>query len=1470
MITHYQTLFMIISTKHASSYMRLLFSSALFFISINAYVQKDYDKSEQVDGSLQQVSAAVKAENMALEKIPPSFRSHPELGKKRPHDSQMRNSYELIHERTANSRTFIHPCGSLTQAFSDVPLHYKCEEGWWRSVELKFEADPYHKNTYLLNKKAIPMAFDAKNINSNVSFDEDNILHIRKALSLLQKDEHGALISKTDPGSFKADLKKDDAVVYVMDVFNGVDMTVHFDHFVIKRNYVVRSGHFLLPNTETVIIRELVEVPQGWSLTPDDDVTQLKKNQGINSLKLQNANGEIKTRFLRPIFTDAAPDRNTGTVAGFYNISQKNLTAYYVDIVIPASWLRDPSRIYPVTIDPVVIVDDSTVVPSCFHPNFQQSTLNINVPAGDFIFNTYLLWEFTAVTGSSAWMADQRSYVSGPSGQTGVFSGTGNNAGTQVYTAHTTIANGQSTGHVQLDFFASRVWGGSGCNANFNYIGRRYVEITHDTTLPAPGQFVVNEFSASNRQVLDEFGNYEDWVELYNASPNFIDITGYYLSDNPNNPTKWKFPGGLIPPGGHLVVVCSGRDTLTASGPHAGFRLTQLDPESVILSDTAGNVLESYTLFPLQNGHSYGRRTDGDSLWGIFANPTRGTANTGYYTGYSPKPVLSTDAGFYSTPVTVSINAPDPNVEIRYTTNGSTPTSTSTLYTGPITVSTTTVIRARTFSPDPLVLPGFIETNTYFINENHVLPVFSFSGDALNVLFGGSQIETIGAYEFFDENGTFIDASVGCFNKHGNDSWNYPQRGVDFIARDEYGYNDELEYKFFATSDRTKFQRLMVKAAANDNYPFETGGAHIRDSYIQTLSQLVGLDMDVRSSTNCIVYVNGDYWGVYDLREKVDDKDYTRYYYNQRRKYKGSEEYVQFLKTWGGTVPKYGEQRAVQDWAHLRNFISNNNMGDSANFAYVNSLLNMESFIDHKVYNSIIVSRDWLNYNTGWWRGLHPSGGAQKWRYILWDTEAALGHFHNYTGIPNTSATAPPCQVENITVGNGHAQSLLKLINENPDVWHHYVSRYADLLNTHLSCDNMIHVLDSMVNVIAPEMPRQIARWGGNINTWQNNVQNVRDFINQRCTALIQGLINCYNLTGPYDVHFQVEPPMSGEIKMNTVWLPHDPFDAFVFGGMPTKLEARGFGPYQLSHWQVGNHVVSPSNTSPEIILSMMQNDTITAHFYNPNLHGKELLYYWHFNELETPQDVTSIDADYKLLSWATPQMTYQGIGPRDIDVYNTGSDLNLQLTENAGKAARVRNPSINRPLVFNMPTTGYGNLLFEYAVHRSGNGMLNNIISYSIDGVNYTQAGLTQNTFSIDEDYKLVSIDFSGITDVNNNPDFHVKIIFDGNHNQINGNNRFDNITLKGELFTPAAYVESLALEISVYPNPFSDEVVITATEDITVVELYDLKGQLVRAIHLQGQKSQKINMGDLTAGMYFAHIIAGSKQHKVKLIKQ
>lgn len=740
-------------------------------------------------------------------------------------------------------------------------------------------------------------------------------------------------------------------------------------------------------------------------------------------------------------------------------------------------------------------------------------------------------------------------------------------------------------------------------------------------------QIFINEYSCSNiTGPTDAYGENEDWVELYNAGGAAVDLTGYYLSDKSNNLTKWQIPSGTINNNGYKMVYASGRNTVNGTQLHPNFTLVQTKNEWIILTMPDGTtVVDSIKIVHMtKNNHSVGRQTNGAATWKLFTTPTPGAANSGALNFYTPTPVFSVSPGFYTGTQTVSITCSNAAATIRYTLDGSVPTTTSTLYAGPISITTTKVLRAKAFSTDEL---SFTASGTYFINVNHTVPVVSVAGagngSVASLLAGNSGINPQGFFEIWEADQSFVDKGEGEFNKHGNDSWAYDQRGFDFIMRDQYGYDHEIDHQIFPETPRDNFQRVILKPGASDNYPFESGGAHIRDAFVHTLSQKADLKLDERTWRPCVVYVNGQYWGVYELREKADDADYTEFYANQ------DKFNLQYLKTWGATWSEYGGAQAQTDWDALRTYITSNNMANAANFAYVDSQLNWESLIDYFVINSYIVNQDWLNWNTAWWRGMDPLGDKKKWRYTLWDMDACFGHYINYTGIPDASANADPCNVENLPNpgGQGHTDILQKLIDENPVVEQYYITRYVDLVNTYFSCDYMNFLLDSMINQITPEMTQHCTRWGGSLAGWQANVQDMRDFMNARCVALNQGMIDCYTLTGPFAFTVDVTPPLAGEVKVNSIWAPTYPWSTNYFGGINTNLVAKANPGFVFDHWEfTANTLINPiaEDTNAMDVLAPV---TVTAVFIadNPDLDGDGCL---NVDEATAGTDPTNPDTD--------------------------------------------------------------------------------------------------------------------------------------------------------------------------------------------------------------------------------------------------
>ncbi|MBK7173799.1 MAG: lamin tail domain-containing protein [Bacteroidales bacterium] len=510
---------------------------------------------------------------------------------------------------------------------------------------------------------------------------------------------------------------------------------------------------------------------------------------------------------------------------------------------------------------------------------------------------------------------------------------------------------------------------------------------------------VINEYCVTNvDQHADNYGEFPDWIELYNAGSSVVNLKDYGLSDNPDNPDKWKFPVNFnLPSHGYKIIWLSGRNESSLTGIHTNFKLTQtkIPAESLVLSDPTGVVLEEKVLEVTQLGHSRGRTTDGSSEWSVFTAPTFGSSNNSAtpYTRYAEKPVMSVDAGFYTNSFSLTITTNELNAVIRYTTNGYEPKPTSLTVTGPITMATTRVMKAKTFSSDPQVLPSLVEFRTYFFNVSHSLPVISVAADNLtDLLNGDASLVPYGSYEYFGTDDQLTTSSYGQINKHGQDSWGNPQRSIDVVSRDECGYNSALKNKFFKTSDRTEFQRLILRASGDDNYPAKDSAIQMRDDFIMTASDLMGQNLDWRRSHRCVLYANGQFWGVYAIRERDDDADYCEYYYGQD-KYN-----LQFCMLWGGTWSEYGGQQAIDDYHDLYYYIMHNNMASPEKFDYVASQYDYTSLADYVIINSYVVCSDWINWNVGWWRGMDSTGSHKKWGYILWDEDATFNHYINYTG----------------------------------------------------------------------------------------------------------------------------------------------------------------------------------------------------------------------------------------------------------------------------------------------------------------------------------------------------------------------------------------------------------------------------------------------------------------------------------------
>ena len=389
---------------------------------------------------------------------------------------------------------------------------------------------------------------------------------------------------------------------------------------------------------------------------------------------------------------------------------------------------------------------------------------------------------------------------------------------------------------------------------------------------------VINEIMSVNTTTIqDRDGDYPDWIEIYNPGDSEVDLTGYGLSDNPSEPLKWLFPKTTIQPGKFKLIFTSDKNYLTENNYlHTNFKIKS-DGETLLLSDSTGFVIDQVMTIKTLSDQSWGRQPDGNTAWFIFNQSTPGTINnTIGYSAYSSQVKYSFIPGFYQGTISVEITCASANAEIRYTTDCSEPDQNSILFSEPVTINKTTVLRARSFETG--LLPGKVLTYTYFLNQDITLPVISLSTNHEHLFDSQTGIyenfweewERPVHFEFFETDGTQkvnVDAGIMI---GGGATRARPQKTFRIYFRSQYETN-KINYQIFPDLPVFEFTTLFLRNSGND-----WDQTHFRDGFLQTLVN--DLDLDTQAYRPAVTFLNGEYWGISNILERLTEDYITSHY----------------------------------------------------------------------------------------------------------------------------------------------------------------------------------------------------------------------------------------------------------------------------------------------------------------------------------------------------------------------------------------------------------------------------------------------------------------------------------------------------------------------------------------------------------------------------------------------------------------
>ncbi|MEJ2052722.1 MAG: CotH kinase family protein [Calditrichaceae bacterium] len=653
-------------------------------------------------------------------------------------------------------------------------------------------------------------------------------------------------------------------------------------------------------------------------------------------------------------------------------------------------------------------------------------------------------------------------------------------------------------------------------------------------------QIYINEFLASNLTTnpdMVDFGDFSDWIELYNDEDTDINLGGFYISDDFSMPAKWQIPPNtIIPAKGFYLLWADDYNDIpgqnyirewwpnnipyTTQWCHTNFKLSK-DGDGIGLYESDGSPVDTLLFEEQVTDVSYGRQPDGSDNFYFFGEPTPIASNSTAGVNsidYSAEVFFSIDGGFYESSVQVSLTSASGFGTIHYTTDGSKPVSSSSIYSGPVDISETTVLKARVFESGKI--PGKTATQTFFISEVRNLPTVSISTDNHFLLNGELGIyrhtykerEIPVSLEYFPlsaEQGFSLDAGMRI---GGQNIYRFAQKPLNIYARGDYGYS-HINYKIFDDLPYQAYKRLYLRNGGDDwpNTMFKEG---------MIVSLLKGqISNSIQNFKPAVLYLNGNYWGIHNLREKLDEQ-YFLLHYNV------DPIYLDHLESDNSVI-----QGDSSEFIELLNFANSNNLSDPTNYDYVKSRIDIHNLMD------FIIVQDWLA-NTSWshnrevWR---DNRTEKLWRWVLVDMDRGFN----------------AGRISRDLLSDLYSDfGLFRRLCDNQDFVNEFVQRYS--LHVEQTFDNtrITQIIDSLKSLIEDEMPRHIDKWGtyidslsidewgqtagiSSLTSWNNEIQGMKDFANQRSTYALQYLSDRFGLSGRSVLSISSTPDNKGKIAIN-------------------------------------------------------------------------------------------------------------------------------------------------------------------------------------------------------------------------------------------------------------------------------------------------------------------------------------------------
>lgn len=523
--------------------------------------------------------------------------------------------------------------------------------------------------------------------------------------------------------------------------------------------------------------------------------------------------------------------------------------------------------------------------------------------------------------------------------------------------------------------------------------------------------------------------------------------------------------------------------------------------------------------------------------------------------------IFSEVGGKYNGEIELSLSG-ELGSKIYFTTDGTRPSSTSSeRYRSPIKIQKTTVIRAISYLGRQR---GRIHTETYLINEKTNYPIVSIA-IAPEIFFdkttgwfnagpnAESQYPFVGAnfwsrnevganVEIFETDGRKVFNSRAGIRLFGGMSRVFPQKSLAISCREAYG-DSRIRHQIFPNKKQDSYKHIVLRNAGSD-----WGKTHARDAIITSL--LEEIDVSKQAYRPALVFINGSYWGIYNIREKVN-RHYLEYEFGINRDSLDLIEHERSVKVGG-----------IEHYDNLQEFMATNDLSIAENYEYVKTQMDVENFMIHHIVQIYIDNQDGGG-NIKFWRPHLPNG---RWRWILYDTDWGFG-LQDEAAYQNNSLEFHTATNGPIWPNPPWSTFMLRQLLKNEEFRNAFVLKFSDYMNTIFKTENVIAHIDENQNYLKPEIKRHVERWDLDYRNWLKHTERMREFARKRPDYMRNFIGEMFD-TGDL-VSVEIEVNEGGYINLNNnIDFKERKLEGLYFDNQPIVLRAIPKRGYQFSHWE--------------------------------------------------------------------------------------------------------------------------------------------------------------------------------------------------------------------------------------------------------------------------------------------------------------